>query len=295
METILITGINGFLGSHLAIQLKNNYNIIGLEYSLENLHRVSSENFEIYLSDEDSLNKVFSKYNIYAIIHVATIYRNNDEPILNLLKTNINLPIRLLELANHFKIKLFINTDSFFNNSKYSYSYLAHYTLSKKHSLEWIKLFSNDSVCNIINMKIFHMYGENDSPGKFITSVTKKIINNEKSIDFTLGNQTRDFIYVKDVVNAYEFVLNPKLNLKKYQEFEVASGLSISVKNFISLIKTKSKSNTQLNFGKLPYRKGEIMVSKSDNLSLNKIGWRPMYSLAKGVEEYISKLMINHS
>jgi CDP-paratose synthetase len=295
LKNVLITGINGFLGSHLAKQLKANYNIIGLEYSLKDLHRISSDNFEVYLSNERSFKKIFTKYNIYAIIHVATIYRREGEPILNLLKTNINLPTRLLELANHFKIKLFINTDSFFNNSKFSYSYLPHYTLSKKHSLEWIKLYSNDSVFKVINMKIFHMYGENDAPGKFISSITNMIINNEKSIDFTLGDQTRDFIYIKDVVNAFEFVLDPKLNLKKYQEFDVATGSSISLKNFITLIKTTTKSITQLNFGKLPYRKGEIMVSKTDNLSLNKIGWKPLYIGVKGVEKYISKVQIKHS
>jgi len=40
MKTILITGINGFLGSHLAKALSSEYNIIGLEYSIENLFRV---------------------------------------------------------------------------------------------------------------------------------------------------------------------------------------------------------------------------------------------------------------
>ena len=48
MKTILITGINGFLGSHLAKTLSEKYNIIGLEYSLENLFRIAECNYKVY-------------------------------------------------------------------------------------------------------------------------------------------------------------------------------------------------------------------------------------------------------
>lgn len=58
MKTILITGINGFLGSHLAKALSADYNIVGLEYSLENLFRMEGSNIKIYSSKED-LEKIF--------------------------------------------------------------------------------------------------------------------------------------------------------------------------------------------------------------------------------------------
>lgn len=290
MKTVLISGINGFLGSHLAIHLKEKFRVIGIEHSLNNLYRISNENFEVFLSNDKILEQVFKQNKIYAVIHVATIYRRKKEPLNKLINTNINLPVRLVELSNNYKISIFINTDSFFNNSNFSYSYLPYYTLSKKHSLEWIKMYSNESNLKVINMKIFHMYGENDSPEKFITKITTQIMNNKKSIDLTLGQQTRDFIYVKDVVSSFEFVLNPELNLKKFQEFDVSTGHSISLKDFVSEIKKITKSKTELNFGVLPYRNGEIMVSESNNLSLVKIGWKPKYKSFKGLKKYIYAL-----
>ncbi len=295
MKTVLISGINGFLGSHLAKQLNSFYKIVGLEYSLDNLNRVSTKDFDIYLSTEKGLLDAFESNKFFAIIHAATIYNRKSEQISNLLKTNVNLPVRLLELANYYKVSIFLNTDSFFNNSNFSYSFLTQYTLSKKHSLEWIKLYSEDARFKVVNMKIYHMYGERDNQDKFIPSITNKIISNEKSIDLTAGDQTRDFIYIKDVVNAFEYVLKSYSKLKKFEEFDIATGSSISLKEFVLYIKKVTQSNTELNFGKLPYREGEIMVSKTYNLSLFKMGWKPLYNQKKGVQKYISEIIKIHS
>jgi nucleoside-diphosphate-sugar epimerase len=286
-KKILITGINGFLGSHLAKHLKLNFEVIGLEYSLENLHRISAENFKVYSSNDGPLEVVFKENDFYAVVHVATVYRRQDEPIFALLNTNINLPAQLLELSGKYHVNLFLNTDSFFNNPKYSYSYLSDYTLSKKHSLEWVKLLASSSTCTVVNMKVFHMFGENDAPGKFIPFLIDKIKNNEPTLDLTPGTQTRDFIYVKDVVVAFEYVLNSFSDLESYQEFEIGTGISYTVKELALLIKEITSSNTNLNFGGIPFREGEIMNSKVENFELNKLGWKAKYSLKSALSDFI--------
>ena len=287
-KKILITGINGFLGSHLAKHLYPNFEIIGLEYSLVNLHRIQKDNFKVYSTENNSLESVFEENNLFAIIHAATLYRRQNEPLLNLLNTNISLPVQLLELSNKNNVEIFLNTDSFFNNPKYSYSYLSDYTLSKRHSLEWIKLLSKSSRCKVINMKIFHMYGENDSPQKFIPFIIEKIKSNVSIIDLTPGLQTRDFIYVKDVVAAFEHVINSIEYLNQYQDFDIGTGKSFTIKELTTLIKEVANSSTMLNFGGLPYREGEIMESKVKNFELNKIGWKPKYTLKNAIQKIIN-------
>ncbi len=283
-KKILITGINGFLGSHLAKHLKVNFEVIGLEYSLENLHRISDENFKVYSTNESPLELVFKENNFYAVVHVATVYRRQNEPIFDLLNTNINLPVQLLELSGKYNVNLFLNTDSFFNNPKYSYSYLSDYTLSKKHTVEWVKLLASSSTCKVANMKVFHMFGENDAPGKFIPFLIDKIKNNEPTLDLTPGTQTRDFIYVKDVVGAFEYVMNAFSDLESYQEFEIGTGVSYSVKELAVLIKQITSSNTKLNFGGISFRDGEIMESNVTNFKLQEMGWKPLHSLKLGIE-----------
>ena len=289
-KKILITGINGFLGSHLAKYLKSSFEVLGLEYSLNNLFRIESENFKVYDVISKPLENIFIENEFYAVIHVATIYHRKLEPLQNLLKTNVLLPVNLLELSNKHGVSLFLNTDSFFNNSSYSYSYLSDYTLSKKHSIDWIKLLSNSSLCKIVNMKIFHMFGENDSPSKFIPRLIDTILREETFIDMTPGLQTRDFIYVNDVVSAFETVLKNESKLTNYQEYEVGSGKSFSIKYLAELIQKISKSKTELNFGAIAYRKGEIMESVCNNKKLIELGWTSKFSLNVGLSKIIRNL-----
>src|ERR1035437_6138449 len=140
MKTILITGIEGFLGSHLAKDLASEYNIIGLSI------KKSASN--VY-SSEENMEDIFTENNIYAVIHTAIIYRGSDE---SMITSNIVLPVNLYDLAKKYKVSKFLNTDTYFNNPKYQYSYLSTYTLSKKHAIEWLR--AKEGVCELINMKI---------------------------------------------------------------------------------------------------------------------------------------------
>ena len=289
-KKILITGINGFLGSHLAKHLKSNFEVIGLESSLENLYRIASEDFKVYSTNDTILETIFKENEFYAVIHVATVYKRQYEPIFNLLNTNINLPVQLLELSGKYDVNLFLNTDSFFNNPSYSYSYLSDYTLSKKHALEWIKHLSISSKCKVANMKVFHMFGEHDAPSKFIPFLIDKIKNNEPILDLTPGTQTRDFVYIKDVVTSFECILNSFSALKEYQEFEVGTGVSYTVKELALLIKEITNSKTQLNFGGIPFRKGEIMESKCNIVSLKNLGWEPSFNLQSALKNCINNV-----
>jgi CDP-paratose synthetase len=286
-NTILITGINGFLGSHLAKSLKDRFEIIGLANSTDNLYRLDGESFKIYSSKKDLLETIFLENKIFSILHVATVYNRQDETILPLLKANILLPIQLMELAIKYNVSIFINSDTFFNNKKYSYSYLPEYILSKKNSLEWIRTLGANSNCKVINMKIFHMYGSNDSENKFIPLIIDKIKKNTKNIDMTSGIQTRDFVYIKDVVTAFDVVLKSWDNLLNYEDFEIGSGISHSVKYLAEIIKKITNSNSELNFGAIAQRKGEIMESHVEKFNLQKYGWMPKFSLEKGLKDYL--------
>jgi CDP-paratose synthetase len=287
MKTLLITGINGFLGSHLAKSLKNEYNIIGLEYNIDNLFRLIDEKFKIY-SSIDNFEIIFEENKIFAIIHAATIYRREGEPLENLIQTNIILPVRLFELANKYKCRMFLNTDTFFNHPDYNYSYLQDYTLSKKQVLEWLKLIEQS--CKLINMKIFHMYGPDDAPTKFIPSIISRLNNRDPFIETTEGEQKRDFIFIDDVVSAFQCVINASQDsLLPYTEYQIGTGKSISLKEFILLAKKVSLSTSEINFGALPYRKSEIMLSEADISGLSKLNWKVKYTLKDGLLETIKK------
>jgi CDP-paratose synthetase len=287
METILITGINGFLGSFLALEFNKTFNVIGLQKSTTNTARLKGENFKIYSSNDD-LEVIFKENDIYAVLHVATIYKSSDGFVESLIATNVNLPVKLMDLCLRYNTKAFLNTDSFFNDPRYSYSYLSDYTLSKKHSLDWLKMMSQNSTCKVLNMKVFHMYGENDNPAKFVPSIVNKIVNNTSQIDMTDGLQKRDFIYLGDVFYAFSVVLN-SLNLisEPFKEFEIGTGKAYSIKELVLLVKEISKSSTVFNFGAIAQREGEIMESFADNTELKKLGWQVNTTIEEGMSKVI--------
>lgn len=286
-KTILISGINGFLGSNIAKKLSVEYNIIGLANDLNNLNRLRGYDFLVYESIDENFVKIFKKHEIFSVIHAATVYRLIGS-IHKMLDSNILLPIKLYELANKSGVKLFFNTDTFFNNPDFEYGYLNEYTLSKKHCLEWLKTLI--SSCRLINVKLFHMYGPNDSPSKFVNNVFNELQNNVASIDLTMGEQKRDFIYIDDVVEAYCTLLRtPYTTYGSYEEYQVGSSFGTSIRDFVEKMKLQLKSDTLLNFGVLDYRNNEIMNSIADNSKLTQLGWNPNYDIDSGIKEILKQ------
>ncbi|MFA5804195.1 MAG: NAD(P)-dependent oxidoreductase [Melioribacteraceae bacterium] len=281
METILITGINGFLGSHIAKRLSKNYQIIGLEYSLENLFRIKGCSFPVYLSDNKSIEKIFNDFNVDIIIHTATFYGRNNEVIPQIAQTNLFMPFHLLDYAIKSKTKLFINTDTALDR------FTSAYALTKKQFNDWIYFRSKE--IKTVNMQLEHFYGPGCSNTNFITAMIEKLKRNESFIDLTLGEQKRDIVYYSDVVDAYETVVNSREEfVENFNHFEIGTGNLITIKEIMLLLKKLTNSRTNLNFGAVPYRENELMESKSDYENILKLGWLPKVNIEEGLLKTIN-------
>jgi len=287
METILITGINGFLGSKIAKELCINYNIIGLEYSTENLFRINSLNFKVYSYTTNSIDLIFEENRVDYIIHAATVYGRRNDLYSDIIQTNILMPIRLIELANIYQTLAFINIDSFFNDPSINYKYLSEYTFSKRNFIEWISLMQ--SHVKVVSLKIFHLYGPNDNKDKFVASIIEDLLSGKKAIDLTPGQQMRDFVYIDDVIKAFKIVLkNISMIKTNFSSIDIGSGVSVSIEEFVTTAKKLTKASTVLNFGAIPYRDGEIMHAKADIRKLSNFGWQPEVNVEQGIAKIIN-------
>ncbi len=287
-KKLLIIGINGFLGSALAKKLNKNFEIFGLVRS-ENLTRINSREYKLANINFISIDKLLETTDFFGIINAATIYSFSPENFGDFIKTNLVLPLTIYLSANSRGVKYFINSDTFFNNPEfYNYEYLSEYILSKKNLKEWLLKLSDKTT--VVNLKLFHMFGPGDNENKFVMNVLKKLKDNVDKIDLTLGEQKRDFIYIDDVVSAYETILNSKLfNKGKFFEYEVGYAEAISIRDFVTELKKSLKSRTELKFGAIPYRENEVFNSKSDNKALIKLGWKPIYNFKSGIKMLIKK------
>jgi hypothetical protein len=145
----------------------------------------------------------------------------------------------------------------------------------------------------VVNLKLEHMFGEQDGNEKFTTWILNELKEEKPTIPLTAGLQKRDFIYIDDVVSAYLTCLEQAPQLKVFNDIEVGTGVLTPVKTFVTLIKSTleklkgSPIETQLNFGALPYREGEIMEPQVDNSVLCSLGWQPKRSLEENIEQFV--------
>jgi len=285
-KKILITGATGFLGSHLLPALiGKGYDIIILKRSFSNTWRIQNVLSQIksYDIDKTDMKKIFDENEIGGIIHLATDYgKKNDNNIIQMSKANIELPAQLLDSCTKYGIKFFINTHTFANN-KYSL-----YSATKSAFTEIARYFAANYQVKFINMRLEYMYGEKDDYTKFVPFVIKSILE-DKEIRATEGEQKRDFIYVKDIVDVYLKVLDNLKNLdKKFLEFEIGTGNSISLRDFVSEIEEKVNKKANIKWGEIPYRKNEIFDSKADiKKAKNIIGWYPKYDISNGLKKTV--------
>lgn len=285
MQTLLITGATGYLGSHLV------HALLAAGHRVAILKRAASD---LSLLDdcmprltvfniENGLDLPFKSLgHINAVIHTATCYGRNGEKTSEIFATNTFFPLQLLETA------AFFNTERFFNTDTTLYKYLNAYSLSKHHLVEWGKSFADTGKINFVNIKLEHMYGAGDDSSKFATHVISACLKNIDALKLTLGEQERDFIHIDDVVSAYLCLLENADKIgQKFSEFAVGSGQAVTIRDFVNTVHRLAASQTRLDFGAYPYREHESMHSEANLSGLLELGWRCRYDLETGLKQVI--------
>jgi len=290
MPTILLTGATGFLGSHLLEALLNKgHKVIVLKRSTSDCWRISHLLDQVVSYDVDlkPLELPFEQQPIDTVIHTACHYGRNGSDLNEIVETNLMFGLRLLDLSLVYNTGTFINTDTLLNKN------LNVYSLSKGQFVEWLKQSSNN--IRVINLKLEHMYGGKDDIAKLAPWVLSQLKADQSEIKLTKGEQSRDFIYIDDVVHAYLTILERVQDLADYNEFDVGTGDLITVRHFIEELKKAYEvefgiTTTKLNFGIIPYREGEMMAVELNNQPLIDLGWSVKSRLHDGLKKVISQL-----
>ena len=280
MDTVLITGITGFLGSALARELCETHRIIGLKRHASDLFRLAdiANHIMLYDADRDSLGTLFQEFSIDFVIHTATDYGTHGD-VTKVLEANVQYPLSLLSLSIANGVTAFINTDTFYTPN---YGALQYYSLSKRQFLEWAKQLSDD--VQVINLKTGVLFGPMDNHDKFTPSMIRRLLASETEIDLTPGDQKRNFIYIEEAARIYRLVLERISNIPSgFNEFNVGSCETYSIRDFIEQLHDLTQSRSCLKFGALPYRENEIMAPDEDISKLQQLGWKPKVTLEEAL------------
>jgi nucleoside-diphosphate-sugar epimerase len=288
MARILLTGATGFLGSHLLESfVAKGHEVAILKRSKSDTWRIDHLLYKIssYNIDQVNLKTIFQEIKYDIVVHTACSYGRKNESLLDIVNSNLIFGLDLLEESINSNVCTFINTDSLLPRN------LNDYSLSKAQFKDWLQKRSDK--IQVVNFKIEHMYGVKDDTKKFLPWLINEMINGIDDISLTSGIQKRDFIYISDVVAAYDLVIQKRQSLPSWNVFDIGTNVFTEVKDFVLKIakELELSYNTQivsrLKFGAIPYRSGDIMVPHLDNTKLIALGWQQSVSIADGVDKII--------
>lgn len=266
MDNIIVTGSTGYLGSNIVNMLvKRNKKVLCIKRensSLTRLEDIKNHVEFINTSDKDFCGKIID-FNASVVVHTACSYDRNGISMNNIIESNLDFPLRLLEICSKSGIKNWINTGTSLSRN------LNAYTLSKYQFSEWGEYYSKKNEINFCNILLEHFYGEKDDKSKFISFVIDKLKKNEELL-LTDGLQKRDFIYIDDVVDTYLKLITLMPN--GYTNIPLGTGVAPTIREVVEYLKEITDSNSKLRFGAIARREGEVEFSKADTSILNNMG-----------------------
>ena len=285
---ILLTGASGFLGSALALHwLQAGHRVALLLRPTSQLYRIRGldASFDIgRCTTEVEVNAFVKNVQPDVVVHTACLYGRKGETSLQILESNLRLGLLILQALKHVERKV-----SFINTGSALVPDVSPYALSKHQFAQWGRMLANQSggQLKFVNVLLQHMYGPGDDASKFTTHVLHACLRNDPTLKLTAGEQVRDFIYIDDVVSAYDTLVTQCSQLGAVLDVDVGSGVAYTVRSFVETVHRLTASRTELIFGALPYRPNEAMHCLANVEHMAQLDWHPLYELNAGLKKTI--------
>ncbi len=298
MKKYVITGGAGFIGSHIAEYLSNKGHQVTILDSLRtgfehNLNGLDVQFVRGDIRDENLVNQLLDGAN--GVFHLAALV-SVPESLLKIkecIEINTIGTINILEAAKNSlgcKVVLSTSAANYGNNPvlpKVETMFpepMTPYAITKLDGEYYLKMYLDQYQVPTASLRYFNVFGPRQNPESAYAAAVPIFINkalqNEPIIIYGDGLQTRDFIYVKDVVKAN--ILAAEAGSETYN---VALGHSTSVLELAEKIIKITNSKSQIKF--LDERPGDIKHSKADPSKFNQLGFQPSYSINQALEETI--------
>lgn len=312
---ILVTGGAGFIGSHIVDRLLSE----GFEVTvidnldtgrLENLPHKQNKGFNFIEGDirDSNLVKKTMK-NIDAIFHeaaMASVTLSVKNPILTN-DINVTGTLNLLKASADLHVKRFVYASSaavygdtlpIKKKENMTPNPTSPYGVSKLAAENYIKAFHKVYGLKTVSLRYFNVYGTRqrfdieNAYGGVITIFVNRLLRNMPPIIYGDGEQTRDFVYIKDVVDAN--ILAMTNNNAVGEIFNIGTGTKVSVNQIAATFKEILKKKNLKNLHKDPrptdIRHGYADISKAKKV----LGFNPKFSIQKGLDDFMMNMRAHH-
>lgn len=296
----IITGGAGFIGSHIAESLASNHEVVVIDNlfsgKIENINNLPIIFENRSITDLAFLKRIFEGADgVFHQAAITSVPRSVKDP-LPTNEANITGTLNVLVAAKEMNVRkvVFASSSSVYGDTpvlpkteSMTPNPLSPYGISKLTGEQYCRVFSELYGLKTVALRYFNVFGPRQDPKseysavipKFIT----KILKHESPTIYGDGEQTRDFTYVKDVVQA---------NIRAMESdvqgiFNVAYCQRITLNSLASFIMEITGNTVPVLYD--PPRPGDIRDSLADIGRIqNELKYKPGYTVKTGLEETIT-------
>lgn len=298
---IVITGGAGFIGSHFAEHFSDNGDEVHIIDNLRSGYKKNIENLNVIfhegsITDFNLVDAVLEKadavINLAALVSVPESLQKPYETV----EINVNGVLNILEAARKHGVKKIIHASSaavYGDNPEQPKRVTMKpepktpYAITKLDGEYYLRMYASEYGMNANSLRFFNVYGPRQDPkSQYAAAIPIFIHNAVNGKDITIfgdGEQTRDFVYVKDVVRAGVSAIGFQ---GKGETFNVATGKSVSINEIAKTIIEITGSKSKIIYA--DERPGDIKHSSASiDETTEVLGFKPKFDLKYGLEQTI--------
>ncbi len=308
-KKVLVTGADGFIGSHLVeTLLKNNckvrafvcYNALNSWGWLDTFGQQKLKKIDVFpgdVRDQNSVRKAMKDidivFHLAALIGIPFSYYAPDSYI----DTNIKGTLNILQAGMEFKLQriLITSTSEVYGTAKnvpmdeeHSLQGQSPYSASKIGADKIAESFFRSFNLPVTIVRPFNTYGPRQSARAVVPTIITQLITGRREIKLGNLRPTRDMNYVKDICRG--FIEIAKSNKTIGEEINICSNTEVSIEELVEKIIAYINPKAKVICDKKRFRpeRSEVMRLYGDNSKIRKLtNWQPKYSLDKGIRETI--------
>lgn len=296
----LITGGAGFIGSNLAFELQNQGHSVTIIDDFSSGHFKNLIGFNGDVIAANVFEEMPGEAYFDAIFHEAAITDTNihDQKLMMEMNVEAFKNVLYYAAANDIKRVVYASSAATYGNGEcpmtvgqtpkpeniYGFSKAIMDNVAREFAAE-----NRDMV--IVGLRYFNVYG----PGEYFkgktASMMYQLYNQMKQgyrpKIFKMGEQERDFVYIKDVVKANMCALN---NAKESCVVNVGTGISRNFNDIVKCLNNELRLNLAPDYIDNPFSFYQMKTQADISHTTEKIGYTPDYTLEKGIADYVKVL-----
>ena len=297
---VLVTGGAGFIGSHLVDRLvQEGHEVVIVDNLSTGKRRNLNRTARFYKLDIQSwrLERVFRNERPNIVMHLAAqmdVRKSVEDPIfdaqvnvlgmLNVLQQSIKHGVRKVVFSSsggaiYGEQEIYPVPESHVTRP------LSPYGISKLCGEQYLSYYQRVSGLQMVSLRYANVYGPRQDPdgeAGVVAIFIQKLLNNEQAIVYGNGRQTRDFIYVDDVVEANLAVMGQETQ----GTYNVGTGEETSINDLLRILIAHTNSTCKEVHG--PAKLGEQVRSVIDSNKLRQeLSWEPRTELREGLKRTV--------